>query len=163
VTVLRPFNTFGPRQSTRAIIPTLITQFHKKSARIKVGSLHPTRDFTFVTDTAAGFIAAAGAEQALGRTIQLGSNFQVSVGDLVEILSSITGHKPEVEVEHERIRPEKSEVQRLHADNFLAKQLLGWSPRFGGRDGFEQALLKTVEWFSDPINLGHYRISSYTV
>ena len=163
VTVVRPFNTFGPRQSTRAIIPTLITQMQRKSPTIKVGSLTPKRDFTFVKDTAAGFIAASHASKAQGQVVQLGSNFEVSMADVVEDLAKIFGTTPKIETEEARIRPEKSEVHRLWAANKKAKDLLGWEPEHLGRAGFTKALRATVEWFAAPQNLAHYRNLGYGV
>jgi dTDP-glucose 4,6-dehydratase len=163
VTVVRPFNTFGPRQSTRAIIPTLLTQFCEKTPRIKVGALHPTRDFTFVTDTAAGFIAAASTDRGVGKVVQLGSNFEVSVAEIIEMLSEITGRTPTVEVEHNRMRPEASEVQRLYADNSRARELFGWKPEFAGREGFKRALAITAAWFAEPGNRARYRVATYTI
>lgn len=163
VTVVRPFNTFGPRQSTRAIIPTLITQMKQPGAVVKVGLTTPTRDFTYVTDTAAGFICAAESPKALGQLIQLGSNFEISIAELIDCLSETIGVTPTIETEQARLRPGSSEVHRLWADNSMAKRLLGWKPEYEGRAGFVRALKQTVDWFSEPLNLGRYRPGTYTV
>lgn len=163
VTVVRPFNTFGPRQSTRAVIPTLLTQMKQAEPRVKIGLTTPTRDFTFVTDTAQGFIAAARSEKARGQVVQLGSNFEISIADLIQALGSILRVTPIVESEAERMRPEKSEVHRLWADNTKSKELLDWKPVYEGKPGFLKALAATAEWFSDPKNLSHYRADTYTV
>src|SRR5690242_17582050 len=141
VTVLRPFNTYGPRQSARAIIPTIISQALAGQA-VRLGSLHPRRDLTFVEDTVAGFVAAATHDAAVGRTIQLGTNHDVSVGDLVEMVGEVLGRDLVVETDPQRVRPEKSEVQRLVSGPFLAAELLEWEPRVNLRDG----LARTIDW-----------------
>ena len=162
VTVIRPFNTFGPRQSTRAVIPSLLSQLLSQP-EVKAGLTTPTRDFTYVTDTAAGFIAAAKSPAAVGETVQLGSNFEISIADLIESIASIVGVKATVKSESDRHRPEKSEVHRLWADNAKAKKLLNWAPKFGGKEGFLKALAITTEWFREPSNLARYRAGKYTV
>ena len=141
VVVLRPFNTFGPRQSLRAVIPSIAAQLIR-GGPVRVGSLHPTRDFTYVSDTVAGFIAAASAPAAIGRTVQLGTGTEISIGDLAKLLADITGVVLNVETEPERVRPAASEVARLVADPALARALLGWSPRIALRDGLQA----TVAW-----------------
>lgn len=147
VIILRPFNTFGPRQSRRAIIPTLIAQFLAGSKEIQVGSLEPRRDFTFAKDTARAFLLAAEADAAVGETINLGVGFDVSVADVIEDLSTIFSNKPLVETEIERVRPSKSEVMQLLSDNRKAQRLLEWSPSLEGRAGFQRGLELTVEWW----------------
>jgi NAD dependent epimerase/dehydratase len=163
VTVIRPFNTFGPRQSTRAIIPTLLTQMRQSTPIVKVGLTTPTRDFTFVTDTASGFLAAAMSDAGCGRVIQLGSNFEVSVAELITAISELLGVQPIIETESARLRPSGSEVHRLWADNTLAKTLLGWKPAYEGKEGFLRALQITADWFNEPANASRYRLGSYTV
>lgn len=163
VSVVRPFNTFGPRQSARAVIPTIITQIAAGQRQIKLGALKPTRDFTYVTDTAEGFIAMAEADNAIGETINLGSNFEVSVGDLGRMIAELMKKEVSFECEAERIRPEKSEVERLWADNSKAKKMLGWSPRYGSEAGFKLGLAKTIEWFLNPANLKKYRSHIYNI
>ncbi len=156
VCVLRPFNTYGPRQSARAIIPTIISQALAGST-LKLGSLHPRRDLTFVEDTAAGFVAAATSEGAVGRTIQLGTNHDVSVGDLVEMISEVLGRELTVETDPARIRPDKSEVERLISGPLLARELLGWEPTVDLREG----LARTIEWIER--NAQRYRIDHYVI
>jgi NAD dependent epimerase/dehydratase len=139
VVVLRPFNTFGPRQSLRAVIPSIAAQLIR-GGPVRVGSVHPTRDFTYVGDTVAGFIAAASAPAAIGRTVQLGTGTEISIGDLAKLLAELSGATLRLETEPERMRPTGSEVERLVADPALAKTLLGWSPRTSLRDGLQQTL-----------------------
>ena len=158
VVTVRPFNTFGPRQSARAVIPTIISQCLSQD-RIKLGSLTPTRDLNFVSNTVDGFIKAAEApqEKALGQTINLGSNREISVGDLAKAIIAIVGRPVEIVVDDQRLRPAKSEVERLLADNRLAKKLIGWEPKIR----FEDGLKTTVEWMKS--NLGRYRSDVYNV
>lgn len=147
VAVIRPFNTYGPRQSPRAVIPAIITQILAGQRRIKLGSLHPTRDFNYVTDTVAGFLAMARSDAAIGEVVNVGSNFEVSIGEVVETIAEVMGVEIEVESESVRVRPERSEVERLWASNEKAQRLLGWAPAYGGRDGFRRGIEKTVAWF----------------
>jgi len=130
VVVARPFNNYGPRQSTRAVIPTIITQMLSGERLLKLGALTPTRDFLFVKDTAAGMVALAKSEKARGEVINLGSNFEISVGKTVELLSSIIGVQVDVEADARRLRPERSEVQRLYADISKAQRIAGWEPAY---------------------------------
>jgi NAD dependent epimerase/dehydratase len=141
VVTVRPFNTYGPRQSARALIPTVMVQLLSGST-IKLGLLTPTRDFTFVTDTAEGMIRAAECSEAVGREINLGSGREISVGDLVSLIVRISGKHVDVEQRPERVRPVKSEVDRLLSNNSQARELLGWQPRVG----FEQGMLETYSW-----------------
>lgn len=147
VVIIRPFNTYGPRQSPRAVIPATILQILSGMKEIKLGSLHPTRDFNYATDTARGFMAADRADNVLGEVINIGSNFEISVGDTVKLIAAILGSDVRVETDLSRLRPAASEVERLWADNSKAKRLLGWEPEYSGRTGFESGLRKTVEWF----------------
>ncbi|MDN5849925.1 MAG: NAD-dependent 4,6-dehydratase LegB [Nitrococcus sp.] len=163
VTILRPFNTYGPRQSARAVIPTIISQIANGRTQLNLGSLSPTRDFNFVADTVRGFIAALSADTAVGQVINLGSGYEVTVGDLVQMIADIFGTKVTIETDEKRLRPEKSEVERLCAANSRAAELLGWKPQFGGLEGLRKGLEQTVEWFSDPANLAAYRPDQYTV
>lgn len=163
VTILRPFNTYGPRQSARAIIPTIITQIASGSRKIKLGALHPTRDFNYVSDTVRGFIAAAGSENGVGEVINVGSNFEISIGDTVQLISEVMGVDIEIETEEVRLRPDKSEVERLWADNAKAKSLLGWEPQHVGLEGLRRGLEETVKWFADPENLKLYKAHLYNV
>ncbi|MEO1040300.1 MAG: SDR family NAD(P)-dependent oxidoreductase [Pseudomonadota bacterium] len=157
VIVCRPFNTFGPRQSARAVIPTIITQA-LAGRDIKLGALHPTRDLNYVANTAEGFMAAAlGSEKALGESINFGFGEEISIGDLAKMIVEIVGADCEISSTSERLRPEKSEVERLIAGNAKARELLGWEPQIGLREGLE----KTVDWFRG--NLDRYRVGEYTV
>lgn len=163
VSTIRPFNTYGPRQSARAIIPTVITQIANGKRKIKLGALHPTRDFNFVMDTVRGFIAVAESDKSVGEVINIGSNFEISIGDTVQLIAEVMGVEIEIETEQERLRPEKSEVDRLWADNNKAKDLTGWEPVYGGREGFKRGLAETVAWFTNPENLRSYKADIYNV
>lgn len=163
VITIRPFNTYGPRQSARAVIPSVITQVAAGARQIKLGALHPTRDFNYVDDTVAGFIAAIGAEGCLGQTINIGSNFEISIGRTVEMIANVMGVSVEILVDNERLRPKKSEVERLWASNEQAQRMLGWIPMYSGEEGFAQGLQKTVEWFCDQANLASYKMWNYNV
>ena len=155
--VLRPFNTYGPRQSARAVIPAIITQIASGQREIKLGSLHPTRDFNYVSDTVNGFMAALNTPCGLGQVINIGSNFEVSVGDTVRIIGELMGASINIVTSEDRLRPEKSEVDRLWADNSKAKDVLGWSPVYAGLDGFRRGLAETIAWFSEQQNLSQYK------
>ncbi|MCX6306235.1 MAG: NAD-dependent 4,6-dehydratase LegB [Bacteroidetes bacterium] len=159
VAVVRPFNTYGPRQSARAIIPTIITQLIHGDGKLTLGSVTPTRDLNFVKDTAHGFLMAAGCDEALGEVINLGSNYEISVGDLALRIASLMGKEIHIEAADERIRPGKSEVERLWAENRKAKELLGWKPLFD----LDSGLKETISWFSRPENMLHYKAGSYTI
>jgi nucleoside-diphosphate-sugar epimerase len=156
VCVLRPFNTYGPRQSARAIIPTIISQALAGST-VRLGSLSPRRDLTYVDDTAAAFVAAATADAAVGRTIQLGANHDVSVAELVELVADILGRELSVETESRRVRPESSEVERLISGAFLARELLGWEARVPLRAGIE----RTIAWMER--NADRFRPADYVI
>ena len=163
VTLLRPFNTYGPRQSARAVIPTIITQIAAGQRRIKLGAVRPTRDFNFVSDTVTGFVAALDAENAVGEVINLGSNFEISIGDTARAIAEVMGVTIEIETDNQRLRPENSEVERLWASNTKARELLGWQPAYGGRDGFLRGLAETVAWFRQPANLAAYKADIYNL
>ncbi len=163
VTVARPFNTYGPRQSARAVIPTAISQIAAGKTEIELGALTPTRDFSFVQDTVDGMIAILNAKNTAGETINLGSGHEISIGDLVTLVGSVMNKQVSVVSKSERMRPEKSEVERLLADASKAKHLAGWSPAFAGHDGLRRGLHITAEWFSQPVNLARYRVGRYTV
>jgi NAD dependent epimerase/dehydratase len=163
ITVLRPFNTYGPRQSARAIIPTVITQIAQGKRTIKLGALHPTRDFNHVSDTVAGFISALRAENVVGETINLGSEFEISIGDTAKLIAEAMGVEIEIQSDAKRMRPGKSEVERLLADATKAKQLLNWAPGYAGREGFKRGLTETVQWFKDPANLVRYKPELYNL
>lgn len=163
VAVIRPFNTYGPRQSARAVIPTIITQLASGREQIKLGSTSPTRDMNYIFDTVAGFIAIAEAENATGEIINIGSNYEIGIKDLANLIANIMGKTIVIESEKERQRPEKSEVQRLWADNDKAKRLLGWEPNFAGLDGLKKGLEETVSWFSNPQNIQGYKTDLYNI
>ena len=163
VTVLRPFNTYGPRQSARAVIPTIITQLASGQRQIKLGAVHPTRDFNHVSDTVAGFIAALHSDQGLGEVINIGSNFEISIGDTARAIAQAMEVELEIITDDVRLRPSKSEVERLWADNTKAKKLLGWAPRYGGHDGFLRGLSETIQWFKNPENVSSYKAGIYNV
>lgn len=163
VTVARPFNTYGPRQSARAVIPTTITQIASGKTEIELGALSPTRDFNFVQDTVDGLIAILNARGTDGETINLGSGHEISIGDLVELIASVMNKKVRVVSKAERMRPEKSEVERLLADASKAKRMTGWTPSLAGREGLRRGLETTAAWFSQPSNLARYRVGRYTV
>ena len=154
--IVRPFNTFGPRQSARAVIPTIITQCLTKQV-IQLGSLHPTRDLNYVGNTVDGFVRAALADGALGKTINLGSNRKISIGDLAKLIASLANRSITVEEDQKRIRPNKSEVGCLLADNTLARTLLGWEPKVT----LEEGLKITIEWMKE--NLDRYQPDEYSV
>jgi dTDP-glucose 4,6-dehydratase len=163
VAVARPFNTYGPRQSTRAVIPTIVTQIAAGQKKIALGALHPTRDFNFVEDTARGLLAVMRSDKAVGEVINLGSGFEISIGDTAKLIAEVMGAKIEIDETDARKRPEKSEVERLWACTKKAERLLDWKPRHGGRDGFREGVRKTAAWFTDPDNLARYRVGAYTL
>ena len=164
VCIVRPFNTYGPRQSARAVIPTVITQLASKKKAIRLGALEPTRDFNYVEDTVSGFVSALKTERGIGETINLGSQCEFSIGETAGIIADLMGKKDvEIEEETQRLRPETSEVERLLSDNGKAKELLGWAPAYAEKEGFRNGLKKTVEWFSNPENLAKYKTDIYNL
>ena len=163
VGIIRPFNTYGPRQSARAVIPTVVTQIASGQCLIKLGSTHPTRDFNYVKDTVKGFIAVAESDASVGKVINIGSNYEISIGELVELIAEIMQVKIEIQTEPIRLRPEKSEVERLWADNTKAKKLLGWEPEYAGYEGLKRGLKETINWFSNSDNLKKYRPGVYNL
>jgi len=163
VIVLRPFNTFGPRQSMRAVIPAIIIQIAGGSRTIKLGSLHPTRDFSFISDTVRGFMHAAVADDGIGEVVNTGSGFEISIGDTAALIAEIMDAKVQIERSNERVRPAASEVERLFAGITKAEKVLGWKPNYAGLDGFRRGLTNTITWFSDPTKLNLYRTGEYAV
>ena len=163
VVTVRPFNTYGPRQSARAVIPTIITQIADGRQTIKLGAITTTRDFSFIQDTVAGFIAALKSEKGLGEVINLGSNFEISISETVQLIADIMGMTVEVNFDEERLRPENSEVERLWADNTKAKELFNWKPTYTGRDGFQRGLAETIDWFAQFDNLRKYKSGIYNL
>lgn len=148
VAIIRPFNTYGPRQSARAVIPTIITQA-LTSDKVYVGNLHPTRDYTYIEDTVRAFIMIAECKKAIGEVINIGSNFEISIGDLAKKIISLIGRDVKLVVDPKRIRPKRSEVERLWCDNTKAKKLLGWEPKIS----LEEGLKRTIEWIKENIHL----------
>ena len=156
VVTVRPFNAFGPRQSARAVIPTIITQCLTKET-VCLGNLHPTRDLNYVANIVEGFLLAASVPAAVGRTINLGSGREISIGELAQLIARLVGQPLAVESDAQRVRPDKSEVERLLADNTLARNLLGWEPVVS----LEEGLAHTIEWIQQ--NLGRYRPDVYAI
>ncbi len=148
VTIIRPFNTYGPRQSTRAVIPTILAQLFSGNNQIKLGTLKPIRDFCFIEDTVSGFLLIAQAKETEGRVINIGSGSEISIGKLVELLMKLTDIKAEVLCDRVRLRPSKSEVDRLRCDFSLAKKLTGWQPKYS----LEEGLKKTIQWIKEYLN-----------
>lgn len=163
VAVLRPFNTYGPRQSARAVIPTIIGQIAAGSRMIKLGALHPTRDFTYVGDTARGFIQAASCDEAIGRVTNIGSGFEISIGDTVALIAETMGVEVTIEADQQRMRPVASEVERLFAGVDEARRLFAWNPEHFGREGFKSGIAKTAAWFQEPTNLAAYKVGQYNI
>jgi NAD dependent epimerase/dehydratase len=163
VAVARPFNTYGPRQSARAVIPTIITQLFAKSTKVKLGALHPTRDLTFVGDTVRGLIAVHDSRKSVGEVINLGTGFEIAIGDLAKLIANVMGAEIEVESDAERLRPAESEVERLCAAVAKAERLIDWKPRLQGLEGLRQGIAQTAAWFSDPKNRERYRAGRYAV
>jgi dTDP-glucose 4,6-dehydratase len=160
---VRPFNTYGPRQSARAVIPTIITQIASGKRLIKLGAVSPTRDFNHIKDTVAGFIAALSSEKGLGEVVNLGSNFEISVGDTAQLIANAMNTEIEIITDEVRRRPENSEVERLWADNTKADQLFGWRPNYSGHEGFKRGLIETAEWFTQTGNLHGYKVDIYNI
>lgn len=163
VVIVRPFNTYGPRQSARAVIPTIIAQIASGQRQIKLGAVSPTRDFSYVQDTVAGFIAALNSEQGLGEVVNFGSNFEISIGDTARLIAETMNIEIEIITDETRLRPENSEVERLWADNTKASQLFDWQPSYGGREGFKLGLTETAAWFKNPTNLAGYKADRYNI
>ena len=160
ITILRPFNTYGPRQSNRAVIPTIITQI-LKNKNLNLGSTFPTRDFTYVEDTVNAMALSINNKKSIGETINIGSNFEISIKNIVGLVGKITSKKTKIKKDTSRARPKKSEVLRLLASNTKAKRILKWKPKYGGLKGFEKGLEKTISWFRSEKNLKKYKSSIY--
>lgn len=159
LTIARPFNTYGPRQSARAIIPTIITQIAAGAKEIKLGDITPTRDFNYVSDTCRGFIALAESDQVIGETVNIGSNYEISVGDTLNMIKNIMHSDVNFITEQQRIRPINSEVFRLWCDNSKIEKLTGFKPQLS----IEEGLKKTVDWFTVQENLSKYKANLYNV
>jgi len=163
VVIARPFNTYGPRQSARAVIPTVIMQIASGRRQIALGALSPTRDFNYVADVVEGFIAAATREGGVGEVVNFGGSVEVSIGGAARLIAGVMGREVEIVTDEARLRPEKSEVERLAADNTKALRLFGWRPTYIGTAGFRRGLEDTVAWFVDPANLAAYKADRYNI
>ena len=152
ITILRPFNIFGPRQSNRAVIPTIINQVINSKKNIMLGSKNITRDFTFVEDTVSAYEKTLNNKISNGEILNVGNNFEVSINEIVEIVSKIFKKKINIKLDKKRLRPKKSEVSRLYANNDKVKKIIGWKPVYSKRKGFEKALKITCEWFNNQAN-----------
>lgn len=159
VTIVRPFNTFGPRQSARAVIPSIITQLLSGKNKMKLGDLTPTRDLVYVKDTVNGFIEIFKSDKTIGEEINIATQSEITIGNLVKLILKIMNKECEIETEEIRIRPEKSEVKRLFGSNEKIKKLTNWKQKFD----FETGLRNTIEWFSDPVNLAKYKSDIYNI
>ena len=159
VTIARPFNTYGPRQSARAVIPTIITQIYNGEKEIKLGDVTPTRDFNYVDDTCRGFIALAECDESIGQTVNIGSNFEISIGDTLNLIKELIDSDVKFITDKQRIRPEKSEVFRLWCDNSKIEKLTGFKPEVDIRQGLQ----KTIDWITQPDNLKKYKSEIYNV
>lgn len=145
------------------MIPAIITQIASGKKKLKLGSVSPTRDFSFVKDTVRGIIAMAESDKGVGQVVNLGSNFEISIRETVDLIAEIMGGKVEIETDPQRVRPEKSEVERLWADNRKAREVLGWEPEYAGREGFRRGLAETVAWFTDARNLEGFKCDIYNL
>ncbi len=159
ITIARPFNTYGPRQSARAVIPTIITQIANGATEIKLGDVTPTRDFNYVDDTCRGFIALAECDKSIGQTVNIGSNSEISIGDTLNIIKELMGSNVQFITDKERLRPSKSEVFRLWCDNTKIKKLTGFESKVDIRQGLQQ----TIDWITQPKNLKKYKSEIYNV
>ena len=159
VTIARPFNTYGPRQSARAVIPTIITQIANGAKEIKLGDITPTRDFNYVDDTCRGFISLAECDESIGQTVNIGSNFEISIGDTLNIIKELMDSDVEFIFDKNRIRPSKSEVFRLWCDNSKIEKMTGFKPQVGIKEGLQ----RTIDWVTQPINLKKYKSEIYNV
>jgi len=159
LTIARPFNTYGPRQSARAVIPTIITQIASGKKQIKLGDLTPTRDLSYVEDICRGFIALAECEKAIGEAVNIGSNYEISIGDVFDLIKEIMNSNVQVITDNTRLRPEKSEVFRLWCDNTKIRELTGFETKYSIREGLE----KTIAWFTNHENLRKYKTDIYNI
>lgn len=159
LTIARPFNTYGPRQSARAVIPTIISQIASGRTHIEIGDTSPTRDFNYVIDTCRGFLALARCEQAVGEVVNIGSNAEISIGDTLTLIRELMCSQVEWVVDQQRFRPEKSEVNRLWCDNTKIRELTGYEPMFSLKEGLQ----KTIQWFTNPEHLSKYKSNIYNV
>jgi len=162
-TTIRPFNTFGPRQSARAVIPTIISQLSAGKKEISLGALEPTRDFTYVSDTVLGFLAAIGNDSLAGETVNLGTGYEITIRETFSTIAKLMNSDAQIILDENRSRPMNSEVERLLSDNSKAAKIMGWKPEFSGRSGLEKGLEKTIRWFTNKDNLSKYRVDDYVL
>jgi len=163
VAIIRPFNTFGPRQSARAVIPTIIIQLLSGKRKIKLGSITPTRNFNYINDTVNGFSAFITSDKCIGKIINIGNQFEVSIGEIANLIAEIMNVTIEIETDDDRVRPSNSEVKRLSADNSKAIELLEWQPFYADKNGLIKGLEKTIEWFSKNDNIKAYKSDIYNI
>ena len=163
LSIIRPFNTYGPRQSARAVIPSIIVQLLNNKNIISLGKLSPTRDFNFVGDTVDGFIAALNATNDIGEVVNIGSNYEISIEDTAYLIADIMEKSIVIESDESRIRPDSSEVERLLCENSKAKKLYNWNPQFSGKDGLRSGLTLTIDWLKEPSNLALYKSNAYNI
>ncbi|MDZ5471960.1 NAD-dependent 4,6-dehydratase LegB [Bacillus sp. 31A1R] len=163
VSIIRPFNTYGPRQSARAVIPTIITQLAAGKKKVRLGAVRPTRDFNYVKDTVSGFISVMNSTRSIGEAINIGSNFEVSIEETAKLIAEIMDIDLDIETDEIRIRPSNSEVERLWADNTKAKALLGWEPKYSGIEGLKKGLSETIDWFTIKENLAKFKTENYNI
>ena len=161
--LLRPFNTYGPRQSARAVIPTVITQIAAGCREIKLGATHPTRDFLYVSDTVAGFVQALHCNAAIGEAINIASGFEISIGQAANLIAELMGADIEIVADPQRLRPADSEVERLFGSTDKAQKLFDWAPEYADIEGFRQGLSATIEWFRRPGQLSRYKVAEYNI
>ena len=163
VSIIRPFNTYGPRQSARAVIPTIISQVASGFDKISLGALDPTRDFNYVEDTCSAFLSILKSDATIGKAINACSNYEISIYDTAKLILDVMGSSASIVNDDLRFRPKKSEVNRLFGCNQLIKTLTPWEPKYGGLEGFKHGIIKTVEWFTDPSNLKMYKATLYNI
>jgi len=163
VAIIRPFNTYGPRQSARAVIPTIISQIASGSREIRLGAIHPTRDFNYVLDTVRGFVAVAECDAAVGQVLNVGSNYEISIADTARLIANLMDREVEFREDEQRLRPPGSEVERIWADNTRIRELAGWTPQYPGVEGLSRGLRETIAWFGNPGNLSRYKSGHYNI
>ena len=163
VATIRPFNTYGPRQSARAVIPTIISQLFSGRRTIKLGVVHTTRDFVYVKDTINGFIAVAESDETIGETVNIGTGYEITIEETVRAIGKEMAIDVAIETDPQRIRPETSEVERLVADNSKAKRLTRWKPEYSRAAGFEKGIRETITWMNKPENINVYKHDRYNI
>jgi NAD dependent epimerase/dehydratase len=163
VATIRPFNTYGPRQSARAVIPTIITQIAAGARTLQLGALSPTRDFNYIRDTVRGFVAVAECDAAVGTVVNIGSGHEISIGDTARLIAELMGADVAIASDEQRLRPAGSEVERLCADHSRARALTGWAPEYAGAAGLRRGLGETIAWFREPANLRRYKAGRYNL